>query len=217
MVSTPPHRALPTNPPQPTAVTFVVPGQVPGAGDIGRGVGGRVWPAGILVEGSITDQLCRSRGGVGGPHRACTAPSHPPTQKPPEYCPLLPGISSPQSLSDHPTCPGPQTPSRQPGSERQLRPAAPPWTHRVYNLAQTHPVSTGFLPSALLAALPLWRLNPNSVGTLPGPSQHQFCGSRACSPLPCAGALRLTTTQPPGSSSCPHLSLHPSDRPEPST
>lgn len=40
------------------AVTFLVPGQEPGAGDAGGTVGWCVGPAGELVEGAVTDQLC---------------------------------------------------------------------------------------------------------------------------------------------------------------
>lgn len=65
---------LPT-PHIPAVVTFVVPGQVPGAGDVGCGVGRGVRPAGIFVKGSITDQLCRGGDRV-APQQglACTAP-----------------------------------------------------------------------------------------------------------------------------------------------
>lgn len=46
----------------PPAITFLVPGQEPGAGDAGGAVGQRVGPAGELVKGAVTDQLC---GGTG--------------------------------------------------------------------------------------------------------------------------------------------------------
>lgn len=40
------------------AVTFLVPGQEPGAGDVDGGVRQCVGPAGELVKGSVTNQLC---------------------------------------------------------------------------------------------------------------------------------------------------------------
>lgn len=57
-----------------TAVTFLVPGQEPGAGDAGGAVGQRVGPAGELVEGAVTDQLC---GGTGGGGALGLAPRRP--------------------------------------------------------------------------------------------------------------------------------------------
>lgn len=128
-----------------------------------------------------------------------------------------PGLALPRVSPTTPPALEHRLPPAQPGSELQLRPATPPWTHRVYNLSQTHPVSTGFLPSALLAAPPSLEAEPQFCWH---PSWAQrapilwltcLLPSALCrSPLP-GQWLSL-----PGSSSCPRLSLHPSDRPEPS-
>lgn len=164
----------------PHSVTFVVPGQVPGAGDAGRGVGGRVWPAGILVEGPVTHQLYRGRGGAG------------PLSEAPEHCPLPPSVGLRPRLSDHPASHGAPPTSVPPSlALSSALPGHPgPWTSRDYNLPQTHPGSPLF-PAAFLQHLPLWEQHPSSVGTLHGPSTSSVARTPTalapCRPRPCRG------------------------------
>lgn len=44
----PPHSAL----------TFVIPGQVEGAGEVHHRSGRSIWPAGVSVKGSVAEQVC---------------------------------------------------------------------------------------------------------------------------------------------------------------
>lgn len=46
------HR--PTN----SALTFVIPGQVEGAGEVHHRSGRSIWPAGVSVKGSVAEQVC---------------------------------------------------------------------------------------------------------------------------------------------------------------
>lgn len=174
----------------PSVVTFVVPGQVPGAGDVGCGIGRGVWPAGILVEGPVTDQLCRGRSGVGAPSAGPgpRGPLSPPLRSPSSIlcssaCSLPPQVS----LIIPPPLDRPPPHPVQPGPELQLCPATSLGTPRISIVPQTR-LGPPLFPVAFLQHFLLWELNPNSVGILPGPSTNSVAHT-PCSPLPSKGSL----------------------------